>query len=349
MINNPFRKIKPEPVFPIPLPDWLNALPELEPCGPNLEYDPEYVILTASFRPRGEVQYGEFIAGAEVPNWAEVERACRRLLLRSRDIGIAIMFLRCRTRLAQAEGLREGLTLLLALLEQFPDQLHPQLILDGEFDPAVRANALAALSDPQGLLGDIREIVIAGSSAQRLQVRDVERAYAVPRAVDAVALASVQRQLAELRQVQHGSLHALMQVQQLALRLVQLIGDDLGEAAPDLRPLLNVLVLFNGAPLPVMESPIMPPITPPMVSQEPVATANSASVPVATLTESGIPHSERLAALQLIAQARSWFELHEPSSPVAILLQQAEKMVGKRYSEVAHCIPQELLQSWEKQ
>jgi type VI secretion system protein ImpA len=50
-----------------------------------------------------------------------------------------------------------------------------------------------------------------------------------------------------------------------------------------------------------------------------------------------------------IRAARDWFEAHEPSSPVAILLGQAERMVGRRFSEVADAIPLDLLRKWDAQ
>jgi len=352
MIKNPFSNTRAEPIATASLPDWLAPLPQNAPCGPNLEYDPEYALLMASMTPRGDVQYGAFVDAAEPPNWSEVERDCRRLLLRSRDISIAVLFLRCRTRLAQAQGLREGLALLLALLEQYPVQLHPQLTLDGEFDPVVRANALAALCDPQGLLGDLRAIVIAGASAQRLQVKDVARAFAMPSAPDAMPSEMVRRQLDGLREQRDANLMALSQALQLARRLDQLARAGLAEAAPDLAPLLDVLGWFSDTLRPVSATELTPPDLPQEVATSPGASARQAGEssqdPAAVMIYPAAPPGERQAALQMIEQARIWFELHEPSSPVAILLRQAGKMVGKRYAEVAHCIPLDLLQLWEK-
>lgn len=48
-----------------------------------------------------------------------------------------------------------------------------------------------------------------------------------------------------------------------------------------------------------------------------------------------------------IRGARQWLETHEPSSPVAVLLKQSERMVGKRFSQVADSIPFDLLKKWE--
>jgi type VI secretion system protein ImpA len=43
---------------------------------------------------------------------------------------------------------------------------------------------------------------------------------------------------------------------------------------------------------------------------------------------------DRQAALPLIREARQWFEQHEPSSPIPVLLRRAEQFVGERYIDV---------------
>lgn len=50
-----------------------------------------------------------------------------------------------------------------------------------------------------------------------------------------------------------------------------------------------------------------------------------------------------------IGQARAWFEAHEPSSPVVLLLAQAERMIGRPFAEVAQVIPLDLLEKWSAQ
>jgi type VI secretion system protein ImpA len=62
----------------------------------------------------------------------------------------------------------------------YPDTIHPQLEVDTDPDAAlaIRANAIQALTDSDGLLSDLREIPLAKSTATRLQMRDVERAFA---------------------------------------------------------------------------------------------------------------------------------------------------------------------------
>jgi type VI secretion system protein ImpA len=50
----------------------------------------------------------------------------------------------------------------------------------------------------------------------------------------------------------------------------------------------------------------------------------------------------------LLRHIRHWVERHEPSSPVTILLKQADRMWGRRFAEVAHMIPSDLMQAWDR-
>ncbi|XXQ55214.1 ImpA family type VI secretion system protein [Xenophilus aerolatus] len=335
---------------PAAVADWLQPLSAQQPCGASLEYDPEYAVLLSRMLPRGEAQYGNFVGTPEAPNWAEIERDCRRLLLRTKDINLVILLARARTRLGQAGGLAQGLGMLAGLLHAWPEAVHPQLVVEGEFDPAVRANALAALADPDGLLGDVRDVLVAPHTALRLAVRDVERAFASPRTSEAPSPESVAQQLADLRETAGDDAQA--PVHQLALAageahaIERWCRDHLNDDAPTLQPLLRVLDLF------------LPPQPPAAVSgladqagTAELAAGAPAADPAPPFTAAPLPASDARASRDEVRHtlraARHWFEVHEPSSPVAVLLKQAERMVGKRFSQVADAIPLDLLHKWE--
>jgi type VI secretion system protein ImpA len=303
-----------------------------EPCGPSLEYDAEYAVLLSRMSPRSEAQYGQFVGTPEAPNWAEIERDCRRLLLRTRDINLFVWLCRARTRLAQAAGLAQSLTALSAVLERWPDAVHPQITVEGERDPAVRANALAALADPDGLLGDVREIVVAANAARHLTVREIERARSVPRPADAPSPESVAQQLAQLRLASNGGANVpaemLSQASRAARQIAAWAVHRLGQDAPSLQALIELLKPFDE-----------------------IVEAAPEGEPVEHHERATRPHvpgsSSRDDVLQSIRNAREWFENHEPSSPVAVLLRQAEHMVGKRFAQVADAIPLDLLRKWD--
>lgn len=62
-----------------------------------------------------------------------------------------------------------------------------------------------------------------------------------------------------------------------------------------------------------------------------------------------VPLSDRKAALEKMRQARLWFEAHEPSSPIPVLLKRAEQLVGASYVDVVRAIPPDLLVQWNSE
>jgi type VI secretion system protein ImpA len=335
------------------VPELLTQISEAMPCGENLEYDTEYAVLQARLEPKAEVQYGNFSSKPEAPEWAEVERDARRLLLKSKDISILVWFTRARCRMAGASGLLEGLSTLQAVLQGFPEQVHPQLVLDGVVDPAVRANAMAALCDPEGLLGDLRDVVVTGSTAFRLTVRDVERALAFPRPPYAPDPDVVKRQLADLHGKQDASLLALLACGDCIQSIDQWSRASLRDDAPNLEPLVRLLASLASFAAPEKR--------PAKLHAEAMEAGNShlmvaegfQQIDSQSLTALATPQlhqsvmEEREQIRALLRQVRQWIEHHEPSSPVTILIKQADRMWGKRFSEIATMIPPDLMKAWD--
>ncbi|CAJ0890502.1 type VI secretion system protein TssA [Ralstonia flatus] len=332
-------------------PELLEPISEAHPCGNDLEYDPDFVLLQGKVTPKQDAQYGDFVSPPEAINWTEVERDCRRLLLRTRDIRILILLVRCRVRLDEAIGLRDGLCILSRLLETWPDAIYPQVVVDGEPDPAVRANALAALADPQGLMQDVRDLVISTNGALRLRVRDVERSLSIPRAADALAPEAVQHQLRELRNQSDAALSALDEAQALASSIDSWARHHLPDDYPDLGTLLRLLDTVTGASPPAAPTVIALPVSERSPATSPGLMGITIEGPVVTPLENNPPEPvmDRNTALASIQAARIWFEAHEPSSPVALLLKQAERLTGKRFDEVFQAIPAELVERWMRE
>ena len=321
------------------------------PCGESLEYDTEYAVLQSRLSPKADVQYGNFSAKPDAPDWLEVERDAKRLLLKSKDISILIWLTRARVRMAGACGLLEGLATLQALLLAYPSDIHPRIVMDGQSDPAVRANALAALCDPEGLLGDVRDVVVNASTAFRLTVRDVERAFAVPRHPYSTDPENIKLQLADLYARGDDNLLALLACAQCLEAITKWARDSLQDDAPDVSPLQKLLaglaifkqaaVITQKIPAQDVDQGLAPPLA---LRVAPLAVADAlAPLQGADLLE------QREQIRQMLAQVREWIDRHEPSSPVSVLLKQADRMWGKRFSEVATMIPPDLLQAWDRE
>ncbi|WP_322026829.1 ImpA family type VI secretion system protein [Burkholderia sp. BCC1977] len=344
-----------------PREDWLAPLSETEPCGPDLEYDHDFVVLFAGTAPRQDVQYGAFVGSPDPLNWSEIERDCRRLMTRTKDMRVAVLHARCRTRLGGVAGLSDGTGLLAAWLQTFPEQLHPQTEADNDRHAALemRMNALQALSDPEGLLADVREIVLARSTATRLQVRDVERAFAHPRPVDALAPDSVALQLQNLREQQPSTMKAFDDTISSLSAIDTWCATHLETYLPDFSLLIRLLRLFQASePQVDTRSTALPEIEPDERDTPVLAAAASPARPddeqaafttsTSAVAPAPLAPTDRQAALTLICAARRWFETNEPSSPIPVLLKRAEQFVGKRYVDVVKAIPPELLAQWEE-
>ncbi|WLE58806.1 type VI secretion system ImpA family N-terminal domain-containing protein [Burkholderia plantarii] len=343
-----------------PYHDWLAPVSDSMPCGPDLEYDHDFVVLFASAAPRQDVQYGAFVGTPDPVNWSELERDCRRLMARTKDIRVAVLYTRCRTRLAGAAGLAEGTGLLAAWLDAFAEHVHPQPDVEGGRDVAreMRMNAIQALADPEGLLADVREIVLSKSSLARLQVRDVERAFAHPRPIDALAPESVAQQLLDVREQRPEVMAGFDKVIAHLAAIDAWCAMHLEASLPDLTSLTRLLGRLTASASVNAAEPLEESSDPALASDE--ASESDTSVQREPLNDGTTSATERItaqprseptdrqAALALIRSARTWFEIHEPSSPIPVLLKRAERFVGKPYAEVVTAIPAELLAQWEE-
>lgn len=207
-------------------------------------------------------------------------------------------------------------------------------------------------------MADIRGITLSNSAVLRLQVRDVERALSAPRPADALAPESVRQQLADLEARGALPLAAFREAQESAERLQVWARETLGDLAPDFSRLRQLLAL-----LPDVVQTTTPEIPPsPAPVPDPVGTVMDNAVParaedvppVNAPPGISLPHNaepgpirDRNDALERLRCIRRWFESSEPSSPTIPLLRQAERLVGKRFSEVINEIPVELLEKWD--
>ncbi len=332
--------------------DWTQPLEGDCPAGPCLEYDSAHAALQARMRPAQEVQYGSFSTRREGPPWPDLERECCALLRRSRDITVLVWWLRCRVRNAGASGFEQGLRTMLGVLRRFGADIHPQAQVDGRHDPAIRANALALLADPEALLADLRETMALRSLGQQRRLRDVERdAWAEPAKRQAL-----QRDVWQAGEAGDPNCLALRRAQRELIGLLDWARQDLGEHMPDLSALQRLLQPFGRIGPPEAAA-----VVEANAERETPLDADASGdlgglggveptlLPGPQTLASPMPAApqDRAQALACIGEARAWFEFHEPSSPVGVLLRQAERLVGKRYADIAQAIPPELLARWE--
>lgn len=313
------------------------------PCGVSIDDDPQFLLLLAGLQPKADAQYGDFYEPAESVNWADTGTATRRLLCQCKDIRLLIILMRCRLRLTGAVALKSGLSMLLALLQKWPEDLHPQLFDEEEFVPQLRANAFAELNDNHGILADIRQLRLPKTAEGQISVRELEQACAARPSGPSLPVERIPLLRQQWICSEDTTFRDLSEAQQCAERLVLQIRENLGEDAPDLTGFLSLLTLFTGtnprtpAVLPESASPAMNiPVTSDLTGDSDVspATPFGCAVPVI---------SDRQSACARLEEVRLWFREAEPGSPVIPLLTYAERSIGRNFAELVAMYPPEIL------
>jgi type VI secretion system protein ImpA len=147
---------------------WLQPVSEDDPCGPDLEYDNDFLALTQAAAGKPETQF----APAEPPDWRAVRSGAEDINGRSRDLRVANLLLRARLRLEGLVVLAPSLRLFEELLTRWWDELHPRLD-DG--DAFGRINVLNELNSLGATLGDVRaSLVLNDRGIGQISVRDIE-------------------------------------------------------------------------------------------------------------------------------------------------------------------------------
>jgi type VI secretion system protein ImpA len=321
------------------------------PCGENLDYDPDFIMLQSRLQPKLGVEYGDFFEAAEPINWTETERECLNLLHKSKDIRLIIILIRCRLRKVGLPALAEGIEALNALLCTWPDDLYPQLMDEGEFTPILRANALAELEDTNGLLADLRNQPLPKASGLQVTVKEFEKAHQVPREEGALSDTTIAALIHEWHISAREGILPLTKAHHFILEIKKTLSETLTHEAPEFGELVNILALFSyefgDVPLGVTDveaAPLPEPVI--TATAEVFTTDGNIASPIATVSatpkvQRGI--GNRADALQRLQEVRSWFAMTEPSSPLIQVLKYAEDSIGKNFADLLKMYPPEIV------
>ena len=151
---------------------WLADVAPDAPCGPDLQYDQDFLALEAAARGKPEQQYGTTVIAAEDPDWPGVAKSAAALLDRAHDLRVLQYYARAATHTEGLRGLADALALVRDWLVKYWEPLHPTLVIDGEPEPEIRMFALSALADGDGLLRDLRAADLPLGAIVVNQLRD---------------------------------------------------------------------------------------------------------------------------------------------------------------------------------
>lgn len=140
--------------MPIDVEGLLRPVSDAAPCGEDLRYDRRYLEVMRLAEGKPEQQMGDTIVAGEEPNWREVGDGCLELFARSKDLRVAMLLCLANVRLEGYPGLRDGLRLVTGVIDQYWDGMFPLLDPDDGNDPTERMNIIASLAVPPGSFGD---------------------------------------------------------------------------------------------------------------------------------------------------------------------------------------------------
>jgi len=313
----------------------LNEVSIDSPCGNDLEYDPAFIEIEQLSQGKPEQRIGDTVVPAQGPDWNEVSNKTSALFKRTKDLRLAVYLVQALVHQNGLLGLKDGLLLVKTMLEQYWDEVHPQLDAEDN-DPILRVNTIAALCDSETILRGIRECVLASSNVfGRLTLRDIQYATGkvpVPAGMDkelpdlaAIDATFMDSDVEVLQQTQAAVALAIETIASIESILMEKVG---AEQAPDLAPLSQLLKevsrVLGAHPGHHGQDDISP-------SDDEDADVSSEIKPPDSPLNSV---NSREDVVYLLERACDYYARCEPSSPVPLLLQRARRLVEKDFIEI---------------
>jgi type VI secretion system protein ImpA len=304
----------------------LKPVSDEQPSGEALDYDIGFLQLEIAARGRSEQQMGDAVSAGAEPDWPLVESLALELSQRSKDIRVAILLTRALLHNAGFGGLEEGLRLLAGYAGQFWETLHPDP--EPDEDDTIRMNALAALSDPAGLLGELRRVpLVRSQAAGTVSLRDIQIASReITPGPDAPPIAQADIEACfqaaapgEIAATAAALASCAASIDAIAASVAQHDDTHVGVEFDSIRNALNEARTEVGSRLE-------------QVDDEPGATQEvSEAAPGAAIR--GGPgeirgRSDIIAQIELICR---WYAVNEPASPVPLLLDRAKRLVSQSF------------------
>jgi type VI secretion system protein ImpA len=316
------------------------------PCGGDSTNDPEVLALAMFFK--GTEANG--LREAQEPDWAAMEKQCTAFLAKSRHVDVLLIYAVTLLKRRGLEGVAEGLEVVAANVKNFWTSLSPRREDPGDIFEKV--NALECLTAPENVEEDhkyirrLKEVVLyqfpllGKVTLGGLQKAREEGVEDFETAVKAEQPDALLKPLALARRAEEAVRDIVDFLGSLTAPKVHVSFDHLSQA------LSGIVRFFESghgsvaeAPAPVMEGLVQVAVPAGVeagaAGQSSAVTAGSAAVGTAGLTVI----RNREDVLRALDAVCSYYQAHEPSSPLPILLKRCRDLVPKSFLDVV----QELL------
>ncbi len=303
------------------------------PCGPDLEYDADFMALEQASQGKPERQTGEVVIAAEEPNWLDVRQRAETLFLRTKDLRVAMLLARALIHTDGMVGLASCLKLLHGLMITYWDSVHPALDPDEANNPDMRLNVLAGLANPDTVLRDVRAVNFASTGSHvRLSVRDVLVATRKLPSVGSEGIPT-QTEIEEVLRLPENasSVQAMGETLTVLNEMHNFLGEKVGyDRVPDLQPLKDML----KAVVQLCASSAST-----LGAEKMTAEGDGTSV-IAEGTASGLVPSmpgeirSREDAVHMLERICEFIERTEPANPAPLFIRRGQRLMTKNFVEI---------------
>lgn len=314
-------------ILPPPADTWLSPLGDEQPCGPNLEFEPEFLELEQAVAGKPETQF----APAKPPDWARAREIAESLFERTRDLRVALWWARAKVNLDGFAAVPVALALIHGLVDRFWDEVHPTPDAD-DHDFHARMSVIGGLDKLNSLLGDIRNATLCGERLlDGLRVRDVEVALdkLAPRPGEAArshtqvrGMLAAEPALAEPLRAQTET--ALASLEQIRASMASRLSADMGLDLKVLSSMLNGVAAVLPERIDIADE----------TEGSDILQVDSPKLPQARHSTGVHSIENRQDAVRAIELVCVYLERNEPTNPAQLLLRRASRVIDKNFLQL---------------
>ena len=325
----------------------LQPISDEEPCGPDLEYDPEFGEMERAAQGSSEQQFGDTIVDAEPPEWKQVRKLAESLLGRTKDMRVLTHLARAKLNMEGLIAFQQAIHLLRQYLETFWDSVHPELDHDDNDDPTYRTNTLISYCDEDAILKELKDAPIVSSRAVgQFSLRDVQRAQegddsgedsAV--SIDTIEAAFSACEIEEIQATEEATRTTAEDFSAIEQFVTEKVGVGL---AVSLAPVRSVLEEMNAFIVEQLERRGVSSggDEADEASGEEGESEGGGGGGTSSAAGQSQPFqlagkiSSRRDAIKALDAVCEFYEEHEPSSPLPLLIRRAQRLASKSFMEI---------------
>lgn len=319
---------------------YFGPITSESPAGVDYEYDALFQQMQRLAEGTREQQYGDTIIAARPPDWTVLLPMTLQLCQRTRDLRVGVLVVESCTHQYGLEGAAAGLQMLVNWITDLWDDLHPSLDQSEGDDPFMRVNSLGRLCQMDRLPLLLRQsVMLQRPPHSKLQCGELLSALDFGDAgvqgqmslseVDSVLLSSdfdkVKILYDRFRSI-IASLHEIVRILEVNT------GETLWNVESVLSPLQAIRLHLrrhlkqrpeSQATTPLKESP--------MADESNQDSTTPGNTIASTVDPSLLQIASRQQAFAAMEAVTEYFAMHEPSSPVPLLLRRARRIAEQDF------------------